>query len=190
MKPGSVVVDLAAEAGGNIETTHVGEIYSYKDVTHIGLTDWPSKLPSQSSSLYSNNISKFLLSIGSDKRFWINLQDEVIRGSIVLKSGQLLWPPPSPPSPPKLQKDSKECNNLTMSKQVTAVAPVDHLSKHVKNSLALTTGLGSLLAFGAVSPNHNFSIMASTLSLASISGYYTVWGECRVPIYSKRYQFH
>ena len=47
MKPGSVVVDLAAEAGGNIETIKPGEIYSYNDVVHIGLTDFPSRLPAQ-----------------------------------------------------------------------------------------------------------------------------------------------
>ncbi|XP_027843288.2 NAD(P) transhydrogenase, mitochondrial-like isoform X1 [Aphis gossypii] len=168
MKPGSVVVDLAAEAGGNIETTRVGEIYTYNDVVHIGITDLPSKLPSQSSSLYSNNISKFLLTIGSDKHFWINLEDEVIRGSIVLKSGVLLWPPPPPPQL-EILKESK-----VVSKQVEII-PVDHLQKHLKDSLAVSTGLGSLLAFGAISPNHNFSIMASTFSLASIAGYYTVW---------------
>lgn len=174
MKPGSVVVDLAAEAGGNIETTRVGEIYTYKDVVHIGLTDLPSKLPAQSSSLYSNNISKFLLTIGSDKQFSINLEDEVIRGSIVLKSGELLWPPPPPaPSKHEIPRESKE-----VSKELKVV-PVDHLGKHMKDSLALTTGLGSLLAFGAVSPNHHFSIMASTFSLASIAGYYTVWGKCK-----------
>jgi len=172
MKPGSVIVDLAAEAGGNIETTRIGEIYTYKDVVHIGLTDLPSKLPSQSSSLYSNNISKFLLTIGSDKQFWINLEDEVVRGSIVLKSGELLWPPP-----PLLKLEmSKE--NQTISKEVKVIVPVNHLSKHMKDSLALSTGLGSLLAFGAVSPNHHFSVMASTFSLASIAGYYTVWGKC------------
>lgn len=171
MKPGSVVVDLAAEAGGNIETTRVGEIYTYKDVVHIGLTDLPSKLPSQSSSLYSNNISKFLLTIGNDKQFWINLEDEVIRGSIVLKSGQLLWPPPPHPKP-ELPKDS-----TTVSKKVEVI-PINHFNKHMKDSLAVTTGLGSLLVFGAVSPNHHFSIMASTFSLASIAGYYTVWGKC------------
>lgn len=65
MKPGSVVVDLAAESGGNIETTKAGEVYSYKDVVHVGLTDLPSRLPTQSSTLYANNISKFLLSIGT-----------------------------------------------------------------------------------------------------------------------------
>ena len=62
MKPGSVVVDLAAEAGGNIETTNPGELYKYHDVAHIGYTDLPSRLPTQSSTLYSNDISKMLLS--------------------------------------------------------------------------------------------------------------------------------
>lgn len=64
MKPGSVVVDLAAEAGGNIETTRPGELYKYNDVVHIGYTDLPSRLPTQSSTLYSNNIVKLLLSFG------------------------------------------------------------------------------------------------------------------------------
>ena len=64
MKPGSVIVDLAAEAGGNFETTRPGELYKYNDVTHIGYTDLPSRLPTQASTLYSNNISKFLLSMG------------------------------------------------------------------------------------------------------------------------------
>ena len=63
MKPGSVVVDLAAEAGGNFETTKPGEIYTYNNVTHIGLTDLPSRLPTQASTLYANNISKLLLSM-------------------------------------------------------------------------------------------------------------------------------
>lgn len=64
MKPGSVIVDLAAETGGNVETTRPGEVYTYKDVVHVGLTDLASRLPTQSSTLYANNISKFLLSMG------------------------------------------------------------------------------------------------------------------------------
>ena len=100
MKPGSVVVDLAAEAGGNIETTVPGEVSVYNDVTHIGLTDLPSRLATQSSFLYGNNISKFLLSIGEKDHFHINLEDEVVRGSIILHEGKLLWPPPPvEPSP-------------------------------------------------------------------------------------------
>merc|ERR1712012_1212055 len=61
MKPGSVVVDLAAEAGGNIETITPGEVTVYNNVTHIGYTDLPSRLPAQASTLYSNNLTKLLL---------------------------------------------------------------------------------------------------------------------------------
>jgi H+-translocating NAD(P) transhydrogenase len=64
MKPGSVIVDLAAESGGNVATTVPGEIRTIHDVVHIGLTDFPSRLPTQSSTLYANNISKFLFSMG------------------------------------------------------------------------------------------------------------------------------
>lgn len=65
MKPGSVIVDLASEAGGNVETTRPGEIYVNENgVTHIGFENLPARLPTQSSQLYSNNITKFLLSIG------------------------------------------------------------------------------------------------------------------------------
>ncbi len=65
MKPGSVVVDLAAETGGNFEGTLPGELYTdANSIIHIGYTDFANRLPSQSSTLYANNITKFLLSIG------------------------------------------------------------------------------------------------------------------------------
>lgn len=64
------------------------------DVVHVGLTDLPSRLATQSSTLYANNISKFLLSIGEKDHFYINLDDEVVRGSIILNQGTLMWPPP------------------------------------------------------------------------------------------------
>jgi NAD(P) transhydrogenase len=100
MKPGSVIVDLAAETGGNVETTKPGEVYTLNDITHIGLTDLSSRLPTQSSTLYANNVSKFLLSIGAQDHFFINLADEVVRGSIILEKGKLMWPPPTPVGPP------------------------------------------------------------------------------------------
>jgi H+-translocating NAD(P) transhydrogenase len=65
MRPGSVTVDLAAEMGGNIEATVPNEVVKTPNgVTCIGYTDLPSRLPAQASTLYSNNISKFLLSMG------------------------------------------------------------------------------------------------------------------------------
>lgn len=64
MAPGSVVVDLAAEMGGNVETTKKGVITKVHGVTHIGLTDLPSRMPAHASTLYANNISGFLFSLG------------------------------------------------------------------------------------------------------------------------------
>lgn len=115
MKQGSVVVDLAAESGGNFETTRLGEIYTDDNgITHIGYFDFSNRLPTQTSSLYANNITKFLLSIGDKENFFINLNDEVVRGSIVLHKGQLLWPSllsktlKSPVEVKKPEKVSKE----------------------------------------------------------------------------------
>ena len=114
MKPGSVIVDLAAEAGGNIETTRPGELYVYKDVVHIGYTDLPSRLPTQSSTLYGNNISKFLLSIGQQDHFNIDLNDEVVRGSIILNKGELMWPPPKVANPSPMKASSATHGNTRM----------------------------------------------------------------------------
>lgn len=73
MKPGSVIVDMAAEAGGNVETTRPGELYVHNGVVHIGYTDLPSRMPTQSSTLYANNISKFLLAIGE----WVGILSKI-----------------------------------------------------------------------------------------------------------------
>merc|ERR1719244_804173 len=97
MKPGSVVVDLAAEAGGNIETITPGEVTVYNNVTHIGYTDLPSRLPTQASTLYSNNLSKLMLSMtGTKDHYYIDLTDDVVRGSIVLNKGVMSWPADPP----------------------------------------------------------------------------------------------
>lgn len=170
MKPGSVIVDLAAESGGNCETTVPGEIKIIHDVVHVGLTDLASLLPTQSSTLYANNISKFLLSIGEKEHFDIRLEDEVVRGSIVLKNGELMWPPPvlpvsaqstgaPPPKPVKLEP-----------------VPEDPFKKQLKTSLTYTGGLATMLALGVVSPGPAFTTMMTTLGLSGIVGYHTVWG--------------
>lgn len=113
MKPGSVVVDLAAENGGNCELTVPGEISTHKGVTVIGYTDLPSRLPTQASTLYSNNITKFLLSMSPEPgHFGVDLNDEVIRRSIVTHDGVLLptLPPvaPPPPKPASVVDQQKE----------------------------------------------------------------------------------
>jgi NAD(P) transhydrogenase len=83
MKPGSVTVDLAAEQGGNIETTVPGQVAKHGSVTCVGYTDLPSRLPAQASTLYSNNISKFLLSMGPftghKEHFLVDHGDDAVR---------------------------------------------------------------------------------------------------------------
>ena len=86
MKPGSVIVDLAAETGGNCELTQKEQIVIHNGVKIIGYTDLPSRMAGQSSALYSNNISKFFQSmINKENSYDIDLKDEVVRGAIVTK---------------------------------------------------------------------------------------------------------
>ena len=173
MKPGSVVVDLAAEAGGNIETTRPGELYVYKDVIHIGYSDLPSRLPTQSSTLYANNISKLLLSMGQQDHFNIDLNDEVVRGSIILNKGELMWPPPkvADPSPAKPTAAAAAAK----AKQEVKKVEVNYFNKYLKDSLTYTGGLGGLIGLGIISPNAAFANMVTTLALSGIVGYHTVW---------------
>nr|CAD7265166.1 unnamed protein product [Timema shepardi] len=166
MKPGSVIVDLAAEMGGNVETTKPGEISVHKDVVHVGLTDLASRLPAQSSTLYGNNISKFLLSIGQfhwlnlcrvvnlkivekeslnpqilkdmcgKGHFYINLEDEVVRGSIVLHEGKWLWPPPPPPS----TAPTVAAAPVAAAKDQVPPSPPNYFNRTLTDSLIYTGG--------------------------------------------------
>lgn len=172
MKPGSVIVDLAAEAGGNVQTIVPGQIKTIHGVVHIGLTDFPSRLPTQSSTLYANNISKFLLSIGEKDHFDIRLEDEVVRGSIIIKDGKWMWPPPiipvsaTAPPPPSSSKSGPKA-------EVQAPNPFNDT---LRSSLGYTTGFGTLLGLGMIAPNPAFTTMMTTFGLAGIVGYHTVWG--------------
>ena len=169
MKDGSVVVDLAAEAGGNIATTRPNELYKHKGVTHIGYTDLPSRLPTQASTLYGNNIAKFLLSVGEKEHFSINLEDEVVRGALITHNGQVTWPPPPP-------KEVPQAPVPVVKAVVVKPEEINPFRTTMQSSLLYTGGLTSLIGLGVVSPTLAFSTMISTFSLSVIVGYHTVWG--------------
>src|SRR5688572_23532988 len=98
MRPGSVIVDLAAEQGGNCELTEPGQAVVKHGVTIIGYSDLPSRLAKQSSTLYATNLFRLSedLCKGKDGVYNVNMEDEVIRGTTVIKDGAVTWPPPAP----------------------------------------------------------------------------------------------
>ena len=171
MQPRSVVVNLAAEAGGNIETIKPGEVYSYNDVTHIGFTDLPSRLPTQASTLYANNLSKLLLSMaGTKDHFHLDMADDVVRGSIVLNQGVKSWPPDPPIS---VAAAAPAGGAAAVSKEPPP--PPNYFANQMRQALTYTSGLGGLTALGVGSPNAAFTGMSTVFGLSCIVGYHTVW---------------
>jgi NAD(P) transhydrogenase subunit alpha len=104
MKPGSVIVDLAAEQGGNCELTEPGKVVVKHGVTIVGYTDLVSRLAKQSSTLYANNLFRLTeeLCKTKDGVINVNMDDDAIRGLTVIKDGSITWPPPplKLPAPP------------------------------------------------------------------------------------------
>ena len=98
MKPGSVIVDMAAEQGGNCELTVPHEVTVKYGVTIIGYSDLPSRLSKQSSTLYATNLFRLAeeLCKTKDGIINVNMDDEVLRGTTVVKEGAITWPPPAP----------------------------------------------------------------------------------------------
>ncbi|KAH7091484.1 NAD(P) transhydrogenase beta subunit-domain-containing protein [Paraphoma chrysanthemicola] len=174
MKPGSVVVDLAAEAGGNCEATVPGKLVKYDGVSIIGYTDLPSRLPTQSSTLYSNNVTKFLLSLvpqdKKEKYYDVDLTDEVTRGAIVTYDGRILPPAPRPAPPPVQAKAAP--SPADQAANIVALTPWQTQSRQVAG---VTAGMTTALALGKFT-GPLFMSNAFTFALASMIGYRVVWG--------------
>ena len=167
MKDGSVVVDLAAEQGGNCELTEPGEVVVRNGVSIIGYTDLPSRLAAQSSQLYGTNLRHLLTDMTPEKdgNLVLDLEDEVVRGATVCTGGETLWPPP----PPKLSA-------APAAKAAPAPAPV---KEEKERSLVgpiigmIVAGL-ALLGLGAVAPP-SFMAHFTVFVLACFVGYMVIW---------------
>ncbi len=99
MKPGSVVVDLAAEQGGNCEVTTPGKATRHHGITILGFTDLPSRMAQQASQLYGTNLYHLLDELGGSEKFNLDLTNEVIRGATVVCNGAITWSAVKPPAP-------------------------------------------------------------------------------------------
>jgi len=167
MKDGSVIVDLAAEQGGNCELTVPGEIAHVDGVTIIGYTDLPSRLAAQSSQLYGTNLRHLLTDLTPEKdgNIVVDMEDEVIRGTTVCKDGETTWPPPAPKlsaAPPKAEP---------------APAPVVKEEKprsFVGTAIGMVVAGIALLGLGAVAPA-SFMGHFTVFVLACFVGYMVIW---------------
>jgi NAD(P) transhydrogenase subunit alpha len=176
MKPGSVIVDLAAEQGGNCELTEPGKVVVRHGVTIIGYTDLPSRLATQSSTLYATNLFRLSeeLTKAKDGVYNVDMADEVIRGTTVIRQGEVTWPPPAPKlsaAPPKpAAKPVVPASAEKKGHGHGAGAPLP------ASRLALLFGAGALLFWlaGTYAPPA-FLGHFTVFVLACFVGYMVVW---------------
>ena len=166
MKQGSVIVDLAAEGGGNCELTEKGKKITVHGVTILGYTDLPSRLATQSSRLFGNNLVKLVTVLGDAQKFSINKDDEIIRGALVLDEGILSWPPP------KVEVSVQQKSNSDKKKEHQPI----QVEKKSLFTPGLMLGLLSvvLLALGWKGENE-FLDQLTVFVLSCFVGYMVVW---------------
>ena len=170
MRPGSVIVDLAAEAGGNCAATKPGEVVVRNGVTVIGYVDMPSRLAPTASQLYGTNLLHLLTHMGGGQNFRIDLADAVVRGSIVAHDGTLLWPPPRVEPSPKPATTAKPVAPKSGAGAHGVAAPPNR-----KVQLGVLAGAFLILAFiGAVAPKELVSHL-TVFVLACFVGWQVVW---------------
>ncbi|MFQ4142710.1 Re/Si-specific NAD(P)(+) transhydrogenase subunit alpha [Chlorogloeopsis sp. ULAP02] len=178
MKEGSVIVDLAAEQGGNCACTHPDEVYRYKGVTIVGITDLPSRMAQQSSQLYGTNLCHFLEEMGGANNYRVDLENEVIRGALVAHAGEITWPPPKPvlkdtekiPTPPRPPVPASPRPPVFASSAVPTPATS---SKSSSDLWLLLVGL-ALLGIGISAPS-SFLSHFTVFVLACFVGWQVIW---------------
>ncbi len=177
MKPGSVIVDLAAERGGNCDLTVPDQsIETPNGVRIIGYTDFPSRMATQASSLYATNIRHMMddLTPAKDGQPVVNMEDDVIRGALATHAGEITFPPPPPkvkaiaaakPKPKAVEKTAEQ-------KAARELAEVRKAGN--QTSLMLAVGGALLLLIGTVAPA-SFMQHFIVFVLAVFVGYHVIW---------------
>ena len=152
MKPGSVIVDLASERGGNCELTEPGKVAHHHGVTLIGYTDLPSRMAKVASDLYATNLVHLITELTPEKdgQPQVNMEDDVIRGLTVVRENDVTWPPPQPEAPvsPKPAPGTEE---PTAADKEAARQDAKRRSQFGKGALLLVTAL-ALYGVGAHAP--------------------------------------
>ncbi|BCQ28686.1 Re/Si-specific NAD(P)(+) transhydrogenase subunit alpha [Caballeronia novacaledonica] len=175
MKPGSVIVDMAAEQGGNCELTVPGEAVVRHGVTIVGYTDLASRLARQSSTLYGNNLLRVVEELCKTKDGTINVDfdDDAIRGLTVIKEGNITWPPPPIKQPTVVPKPQSAAPAAAAPKKSNVHGNSEPMS--VK-ALVIVFGIGALafLLVGLFAPA-TFLSHFTVFVLACFIGYMVIW---------------
>ena len=170
MKPGSVIVDMAAIGGGNCELTRPGESYVTENgVTIIGYTDLSSRLPGQSSQLYGTNLVNALklMTPGKDGNLVIDFDDEVVRNMTIVRDGEVTFPPPE-------IKVSAAPAPATTARPSTPATPAKPPRPWWHQVAWVGAGSVALIALLTLAPSPLVGLMA-VFVLAIVVGYYVVW---------------
>jgi H+-translocating NAD(P) transhydrogenase subunit alpha len=168
MKEGSVIVDLAAEQGGNCEVTKPNEVYQHKGVTIVGLTDLPSRMANQSSQLYGTNLWHLLKDMGGSENFKIDWEDEVVRGALVTQNGEII-PPPEKPA-----LVSVHTSNTPKVVAAHAAAKPESSFKNLGSLILVILGVLALTGIGISAPS-NFISHFTVFVLACFVGWQVIW---------------
>lgn len=177
MKPGSVVVDLAAERGGNCDLTVPDQkIVSENGVTIVGYTDFPSRMAAQASTLYATNIRHMLTDLTPKKDGVIvhNMEDDVIRGATVAKDNAITFPPP----PPKIaaiaaQKPKEKAKELTPEERKAAEAAA--FKAQTRTQIAMLLGGGALILLAGLYAPASFMSHFIVFVLSVYVGVQVIW---------------
>ena len=167
MRDGSVVVDLAAEQGGNCELTEPEKIVKTDNgVSIIGYTDLPSRMAAQSSQLYATNLRHLLTDMTPEKDGNVvsDFEDEVVRGATVCKAGETTYPPPAPKLSAAPKKAEPAPAPIVVKEKPSVMGPI----------IGMIVGGLALLGLGAVAPE-SFMAHFTVFVLACFVGYMVIW---------------
>ena len=167
MKDGGVIVDLAAEQGGNCKLSEAGKVVKKHGVSIIGYTDLPSRMAAQASQLYGTNLRHLLTDMTKEKdgNAKVDFDDEVVRGATAVKEGEITFPPPAPKLSAAPAKPKEETKHIKPAEEKPSVmGPI------------VTFGAGALALFGlgAVAPA-SFMAHFTVFVLACFVGYMVIW---------------
>lgn len=170
MKQGSVVVDLAAEQGGNCEVTRPGEAYDYKGVRIVGYTDLPSRMANQSSQLYGTNLWHLLHDMGGSADFKVDWEDEVVRGALAVQNGAVVPPPEKPAA---LAVHTSTAPKAQTAAQAVEAKPAAGI-KNLGSLILVIVGVVALTGIGIAAPS-NFISHFTVFVLACFIGWQVIW---------------